>query len=281
MLENQTQYITPLEFKTDEIIEWAINKFGDKLAISCSFGKDSMVIVHKTRKIYPDIKILNAIAMPYTETIEFAKKIIKEWNLNCVQLRPYKGMNFWKCVKKYGLPHIRSSQTGKKSPKCCYYLKEKPIQSYMKEHSLEACLTGMTAAESWNRKQLAMRYDNIKNIPDNMKYGNSKDGVPFCSMRYYAKTWGSWQVHPIMGWTEQDVWDYTKREGVPINPLYHNYDGVYKRTGCVACTAYLGWENKLSKTHPKLFHKLKAIEFERTGQSLLYDYSSDEEDAEE
>lgn len=277
MLEPPIQVIAPLEFKTDEIIEWAINKFGDKLAISCSFGKDSMVIVHKAIQLKPDILILNALAMPYPETIKFRNKIIEKWSLNCVILRAYKGMNFWKCVEKYGLPHTRSPQTGKKSPKCCYYLKEKPIQNYMKEHGIEACMTGMMADESWNRKQLAMRYDNIENIPDNMKYGNSKDGVPFCSMRYYAKTWGSWQIHPIMGWTEKDVWDYTEREGIPVNPLYSSYGGVYKRTGCVTCTAYIGWENKLSKTHPKLYHKLKAIEFQQTGQSLLTKYSSDKQ----
>ena len=28
------------------------------------------------------------------------------------------------------------------------------------------------------------------------------------------------RVHPILHWTESDIWAYTKREGIPIIPLY-------------------------------------------------------------
>ena len=28
------------------------------------------------------------------------------------------------------------------------------------------------------------------------------------------------RVHPILHWTELDIWQYTRREGIPIIPLY-------------------------------------------------------------
>jgi len=269
MLAPLTHAVAPLEFKTDEMIQWAIDEHGNKTAVSCSWGKDSMVVLYKARKIDPDIRVMNAIAMPFKETIVFSNLMIDEWNLNCEKLRPYKGMNYWKCVEKYGLPHMRTSISGKKAPRCCYYLKEKPIREYIKKHKIEAVLTGITSAESWNRTQTAYRYDNIEKMPERMKSGNEKDGIHYCSMRYWAKSWDSWQVHPIMGWTAKDVWGYTHKEKIPINPIYTNYDGIYERVGCVACTAYLSWEEKLPKTHPELYHKLKDVEFKQTGQKRL------------
>ena len=274
LLENANPIVAPLEFKTDEMIEWAIDKYGDKTAISCSWGKDSLIVLYKALKIDPNIRVMNAIAMPFTQTIQFSNFLIDEWEINCEKLPPYKGMNYWKCVEKYGLPHIRSD-TGKKSPRCCYYLKEKPIQEYIKRNKIEAVLTGLTSAESWNRAKLAYRYDNIEKMPDNMKSGNERDGVKYCSLRYWAKSWDSWQIHPIMGWSLKDVWAYTYQEKIPINPVYTDYNGIYDRVGCVACTAYLSWEDKLPKSHPELYQKLKTVEFKQTGQHRLSDFKKE------
>jgi sulfate adenylyltransferase subunit 2 len=33
------------------------------------------------------------------------------------------------------------------------------------------------------------------------------------------------RVHPILQWTEADIWRYTRREGIPIIPLYLARDG--------------------------------------------------------
>lgn len=34
-----------------------------------------------------------------------------------------------------------------------------------------------------------------------------------------------WRVHPLLHWTELDIWRYTKREGIPFNELYLARDG--------------------------------------------------------
>ncbi|MGZ3350106.1 MAG: sulfate adenylyltransferase subunit CysD, partial [Xanthobacteraceae bacterium] len=38
------------------------------------------------------------------------------------------------------------------------------------------------------------------------------------------------RVHPILHWTESDIWAYTKREGIPIIPLYLARDGKRYRS---------------------------------------------------
>ena len=38
------------------------------------------------------------------------------------------------------------------------------------------------------------------------------------------------RVHPILHWTEADIWAYTRREGIPIIPLYLARDGKRYRS---------------------------------------------------
>jgi phosphoadenosine phosphosulfate reductase len=39
-------------------------------------------------------------------------------------------------------------------------------------------------------------------------------------------------VHPILDWTDDEVWEYLRGNGLPYNPLY---DDGWKRIGCVLC----------------------------------------------
>ena len=34
------------------------------------------------------------------------------------------------------------------------------------------------------------------------------------------------RVHPLLGWTELDIWRYTKSEGIPVVPAYLAQDGL-------------------------------------------------------
>jgi sulfate adenylyltransferase subunit 2 len=38
------------------------------------------------------------------------------------------------------------------------------------------------------------------------------------------------RVHPILHWTEADIWSYTRREGIPVIPLYFARDGKRYRS---------------------------------------------------
>ncbi len=41
---------------------------------------------------------------------------------------------------------------------------------------------------------------------------------------------GHVRVHPLLPWTELDVWHYTRREDIPIVPLYLARDGLRYRS---------------------------------------------------
>jgi len=45
------------------------------------------------------------------------------------------------------------------------------------------------------------------------------------------------RVHPILHWTELDIWEYIKTYDVPVNPLYFSKDGLrFRSLGCMQCT---------------------------------------------
>ena len=46
------------------------------------------------------------------------------------------------------------------------------------------------------------------------------------------------RIHPLLDWTELDVWEYIRREGVPVVSLYFDRgDGKrYRSLGCAPCT---------------------------------------------
>lgn len=51
--------------------------------------------------------------------------------------------------------------------------------------------------------------------------------VEFCNRDASKK-----YLHPIIEWTEDDVWRYTRQEGIPYCGLY---DEGFKRLGCIGC----------------------------------------------
>ena len=245
-------------FDAQDLVRQAIKRHGEHIAVACSFGKDSMVVLNMALKVNPDVKVIfENTGVEFPETIEFKDRMKKELNLNLFETKPLK--SFWQCVDEYGLPHVRKSGgKGSNGPKCCQYLKEKPGLILQKELCVNAVITGMQSCESQNRFKLAKRYEN-KNTPYTERDFDGET-VEFCSQRWYTRNTNTWMYHPIMNWSVQEVWDYTGKEGIPINEVYTKWDGLYPRCGCLPCTAYKSWEKRLSISHPSLYRILKERE---------------------
>ncbi len=236
-------------FKAEELIKQAIERYKDNIAVACSFGKDSIIVLHMALNYNPNIKVVfENTGVEFPETIKYKKMMVKKWNLNLIETKPIK--TFWQCLKEYGLPQPRGK--GKhREPKCCYYCKNRPFKLIKKEFHLQAIFTGLTKWESRQRKLLVGRYDHKE---------EERDGIKFCGQRYYMNTDNIWKYHPIAYWKEEDVWNYIKKNNIPINPVYTKWNGLYKRVGCLPCTAYIDWEKKLPKSHPKLYQRLKKLQ---------------------
>lgn len=175
------------------LIEW-YQKFEGKVYVSFSGGKDSTVLLHIARQLYPDIEaVFVDTGLEYPEIREFVKTFD-----NVTWLKPE--INFHDVIKTYGYPMIskevsryisvaRRCPNGKTamkfnannphdakyggrysvvkwnkltdseipiSHKCCDVMKKKPVKKYEKANGSKAILATM-ATESKVRKTLGWR----------------------------------------------------------------------------------------------------------------------------
>ncbi len=120
-----------------QIISDAVKEYGDKVEVACSFGKDSMVVVHLALQIKPDIRIFSVMT-PFKpkETFEYKDKMIQHYNLNLVE-------------------YISKERVDPDLPKtdpdeCCRILKVEPTKEAVKD--LEAWICGLRNTEGRTRK---------------------------------------------------------------------------------------------------------------------------------
>lgn len=248
------------------IMDW-YEQFNGQVYIAFSGGKDSTVLLHIARSIYPDIVgVFANTGLEYPEIVETVKK-----TPNIVTLRPKK--TFKQVLEKYGYPIISKEQSqyisqfrnaksqktkdtrwdgnrwglGKISEKwkfivtdhpelkvtdrCCDFFKKEPFKRYEKETGKKG-IVGTMASESNHRKTLYLK----------------DDCNGFNAKRPISK--------PLSFWSESDIYKYIRDFDVEISEIYSM---GYNRTGCIFCMYGLHLDgeidrfDRMKKTHPKLF----------------------------
>jgi len=199
---------------TKRLIKEALSKH-EKPVVACSFGKNSMVVLHIVRHFCPNVYVLfNDTLVEYPDTYKFKKMISKKWKLNLIETKPSK--TFWQIVDNYGFPLFSRKGYRDASKYCCDYLKEYPIARILRKYKFDLYFTGLSRYESRLREFSAQKYGNY----------------------FYSKRSKHWKCHPIQDWTEENVWDYHDIYNVPYNGLYdkESPEGFNLRTGCWCCT---------------------------------------------
>lgn len=252
------------------LIRQTINEFGlDKVYISYSGGKDSTVLSHIAKSMYPDIlHIFANTTNEYPETLQHInwEKEVNHTNIVIVIPRDNNGdiWTFKKVVEIYGYPmfskrisnairtyqHALSDRTRQNSldyiernfrkyskykelpisDKCCDKLKKEPLRREAKKLGLKCAILGILASESYQREK------------DWLEYG--------CNVFHERK---DNQSRPLSFWTDDDIIEYIDKYNVKISKLY---DMGYTRNGCMYCGfgAHLEPGNnrfqRLKQTHP-------------------------------
>lgn len=251
----------PIEAKISKsqqrIREWYEHWDGN-VYVSFSGGKDSTVLLHLVRQLYPDVPaVFCDTGLEFPEIKEFVRQ-----TENVTILRP--DMSFKKVIEKYGYPTIskevaecvEGARKGqpyrirrfdpnyksmfnmskwaflldapfKISASCCDVMKKSPFRRYERVTGFKP-IVGTMAVESKLRTQAWLRtgcnaFENKRPISQ-----------------------------PLAFWLEKDIWDYIRRFNVPYSKIY---DMGYHRTGCIFCMFGCHLE-----PYPNRFHMKPASE---------------------
>lgn len=217
-------HLDALEAQTIYILREAFNKI-DKLAMLWSFGKDSQVVLWMARRAFfghvpfPVVHIDTSFEPP--EMLAFRDRIAAEWKLDLIV-----GRN--EAALAEGMNHTRGRIT------CCTALKTEALKQTIAAHGFTGIIAGIRRDEEGTRAKERVfsprasdgRYDSRNQPPE--FWDHYMTDFP---MGTHVR------VHPLLHWTELDVWRYIKREGIPLVDLYFARNGQrYRSLGCAPCT---------------------------------------------
>lgn len=204
-------------------------KQSKKPIISCSWGKDSVTLVHLVHRIDTSVPIVyNDTGVDFPETKEYMDMMKERYNLT-VYIAKSEEWTFWKIAEKYGYPD-RTRQVAE--PKCCYFLKTKPTLQFMRNYGVDLNFVGLTGNEGSHRRSNYIQHGDL----------------------YYSKKQEIWKCTPMIWWTSDDVWEYMSLYDIPPHPAYQKYNIPW--LGCMPRTGYIGWEQQLYRISPALYMKI-------------------------
>ena len=264
------------------IKEW-YEYFDGKVAISFSGGKDSTVLLHIARQIYPDIPaVYFDTGLEYPEIREHVKTFDNvEW------IKPKK--NFKQIILEYGYPCVSKEVSQKiydfkrtKSDK----LKDRYLNGVIDKNGklnlrtriplkwrylIDAPFDITHKCCYFMKKSLSHQYEKKNNVKMIVATTTEESALRTTSWILYgcnAFNSKKQQSRPMSFWTEQDVLKYIKEYNVPIAKVYGDIildeNGKYKttgvdRTGCMFCMYGVQYEEspnrfeKMKITHPKQY----------------------------
>ena len=213
-----------LESKSIYVIREAYVQF-KKLALLWSIGKDSTALLWLVRKAFfgklpfPVVHIDTNYKFP--EIYEFREKYIKEFGLRAIISRNEEAL-------AAGMGPDKSDKLA-----CCNALKTEALKMIIAREGFEAVLLGIRRDEHGIRAK--ERYFSPR---DGEFKWNYKDQPPelWDQFKSSSDDESHLRVHPMLHWTEIDIWRYIQREDIPVCSLYFAKNGKrYRSIGCYPC----------------------------------------------
>jgi sulfate adenylyltransferase subunit 2 len=239
-------HLDKLEAQSIYIMREAFAKF-ENMAMLWSIGKDSSVLLWLARKAFlghvpfPCVHVDTSYKIP--EMIAFRDKLAKEWNLDLVV-----GQNKEALAAGKTFPNGNATRV-----ECCGLLKKDGLHAIMESKGYTAVFVGIRRDEEGTRakeRYFSPRDKNFewdfKDQPPELWDQFKTDFEPGTHLR----------IHPLLHWTEINIWEYIEREKIPIVSLYFaNKEGKrYRSLGCAPCTSPV---DSKATTIPEIIEELR------------------------
>ena len=197
-----------VEFEGQEpwdLLEWAIDRFGGRLAISTAFQEGDVALIDMAYKIDPDVRVfsMDTGRLPQ-ETFDLIEQLRDRYEGLRLELISPDAGQVQRLVDRHG-PNLFFKSVENRLL-CCNVRKVQPLTRALAD--LDAWVTGL------RRDQWASRSD-IRKIEIDHDHGAIV------------------KLNPLAEWQEDEVWDYLRENEVPTHPLYEQ---GYTSIGCAPCT---------------------------------------------
>ena len=198
-------FLKELEKKSpEEILQWAIHEYGDRVALASSFGMEDMVLIDMISKFDKPMTIFTLdTGRLHEETYEVMELVRTRYGLSVKSYFPNKE-TVEILEREKGFYSFRENLENRKE--CCGIRKVEPLNRALGE--LDAWTTGLRRDQNNTRTHIS-------------KVEEDLDHPPLI------------KVNPICDWSLKQVEEYVRVYNVPINKLHaKNFPSI----GCAPCT---------------------------------------------
>ncbi len=187
----------------EEVLSYAIEKYGDKLILASSLGVEDQVLTNMLSILSDQVSIfvLDTGRLPQ-ETYDVMARTMRRYAFNYAVYYPDQ-QTVEKMVAENGPNHFYDSLENRKE--CCGVRKVEPLSRAL--DGKKAWITGIRRAQSIDRLETEL-----------FEWDESHNMI---------------KINPLVSWSKDDVWDYVKRHDIPYNALH---DKGYPSIGCAPCT---------------------------------------------
>lgn len=209
--------------------EMSLQHYGKPLVCTYSGGKDSDVMLELFKRSGISFEVHNShTTVDAPQTVYHIRKVFRDLELQgirCeIEMPTYKGerTSMWKLIVQKQMPPTRLVRY------CCQILKESGSRN-------RYISTGVRWAESTKRKARG-EFEKIgKTKKDGENFSTAmllEDNTSKRRMTELCMQKNSMVVNPIIDWTDTEIWEFVRSEGIKVCDLY---DCGYNRVGCIGC----------------------------------------------
>jgi phosphoadenylyl-sulfate reductase (thioredoxin) len=189
----------------EEILIWSVDNFSPRLSVSCSFGNpEGLVLIDMLSRLAPGrfrVYTLDTGRLPQA-THDLIDRVRDRYDVQVEVVIP-DAAAVQAMVREHGMNLFYESL--EKRQLCCRIRKVEPNRAYLAE--LDAHVTGLRRQQNVTRAGLT-------------KIALENGGRLV-------------KVNPLVDWTSANVWDYVRKNGVPVNRLHAE---GFPTVGCAPCT---------------------------------------------
>ena len=278
--ETTMNYLDKLEANSIYVLREAYKDFKN-LCMLWSIGKDSTVMLWLARKAFfghvplPLVHIDTHFKIP--EMIDYRDQLARKWKLNMVygenrsaldakQTFPDGAIDRIACCKSLKSEALKHTLSGE-WPR---YRMNHDTGNYEVDQNTEpytGVIVGARADEEGSRSK-----ERVFSPRDKQSDWDVADQPPELFDQYKTSFAPGTHVriHPLLDWTELNIWEYIERENIPITPLYFDQgEGKrYRSLGCFPCTNAV---DSQAKSVSEIVEELRSGKFssiaERSGRA--------------